>query len=129
MAHAAITYEKDPLLTVYIDRDDPTSHVSYQYEDGAEQSTPFRTADLPMRDQAAATMVSNWIDGTDATLGSQFADAIGHDTYQRLLDEQWLPFQGHWHLSMRTEDAIAREVANAREFLAGLDLDDDNPTT
>lgn len=63
-----------------------------------------------------------------ATLESEFADAIGHDTYQRLLNEQWLPFQAHWHLSMRPEDAIAREVANAREFLASLDLDDDKPT-
>ena len=56
----------------------------------------------------------------DATLELAFADAIGHDKYQRLLDEQWLPFAGTAHLSMSLKDAVAREVKAATEFLETL---------
>ena len=61
----------------------------------------------------------------DATLESAFADAIGHDKYQRLLDEKWLPFAGTSHLSLPLAAAVAREVKAATEFLATLDDDDD----
>jgi hypothetical protein len=57
----------------------------------------------------------------DATLESAFADAIGHDKYQLLLDEKWLPFAGKAHLSMSLADAVAREVKAATEFLQSLD--------
>jgi hypothetical protein len=56
----------------------------------------------------------------DAALESAFADAIGHDKYQRLLDESWQPFAGKAHLSMSLEDAVAREVKAATEFLETL---------
>ena len=56
----------------------------------------------------------------DAALESAFADAIGHDKYQRLLDESWQPFAGKAHLSMSLEDAVAREVKAANEFLETL---------
>ena len=56
----------------------------------------------------------------DAGLEAAFADAIGHDKYQRLLDESWQPFAGTAHLSMSLEDAVAREVKAATEFLKDL---------
>lgn len=58
----------------------------------------------------------------DAALESAFADAIGHDNYQRLLDEKWLPFAGTAHLSMSFEDAVARELKSASEFLEDLNV-------
>ena len=57
----------------------------------------------------------------DAALEAAFVDAIGHDKYQRLLDEQWLPFEGAAHLALPLADAVAREVKDATEFLQSLD--------
>lgn len=63
-----------------------------------------------------------------ATLESAFADAIGHDNYQRLLDQKWLPFAGRTHLSMSLADAVAREVKAATKFLQTLDtVEDEGP--
>ena len=63
-----------------------------------------------------------------ATLESAFADAIGHDNYQRLLDQKWLPFAGKTHLSMSLADAVAREVKAATKFLQTLDtVEDEGP--
>ena len=61
MTYQAIVCVQDDLLVVFIDRDDATAQVTYQYDDRDEQPTPFRTADMPMDDQAAAAMVNDWI--------------------------------------------------------------------
>ena len=57
-----ITCTSDDLLTVYIDRDDPTATVTYCYDDGEVQNTPFQTADMPMDDEIAAEWVNDWIE-------------------------------------------------------------------
>ena len=57
----------------------------------------------------------------DAGLESAFADAIGHDAYQRLLDENWKPFAGKAHLSMPFGAAVEREVHAATKFFKTLE--------
>jgi hypothetical protein len=63
--YTAIVYDADPLLTVYIDRSQPTAGVRYVYDDqydgGTERPTPYQTADMPMNDQKAAEMVNAWL--------------------------------------------------------------------
>ena len=57
---------------------------------------------------------------TDENYETAFAQAIGADQYQRLLNEQWLPFQGESHKRLPFPEAVLREVARAQEFLAAL---------
>ena len=64
------------------------------------------------------------IDLSHADLEEAFAESIGPDAYQKLLDEKWLPFQGTTHLRMTKEQALTREVASAREFLDSLKIND-----
>jgi hypothetical protein len=63
--YTTIVCAADPLLTVYIDRSRPTAGVFYKYDDqydgGADQSTPYQTADRPADDQQAAAMVNAWL--------------------------------------------------------------------
>mgnify|MGYP003661735571 CR=1 FL=1 len=86
-----------------------------------------RTEDVPenewlrLIEAAVAQAEQDEPEITDAALESAFADAIGHDKYQRLLDEQWLPFEGTSRLSLSLADAVAREVKAATEFLQSLD--------
>ena len=63
--HTAIPCASDPLLTVYVDRSDPTAGVYYTYGDDepADQTTMFQTADMPASDKAAAEKVNRWIEG------------------------------------------------------------------
>jgi hypothetical protein len=96
------------------------SGESLSYELGGQYTTSGRpelfyatAADFDQDDDDAAAE-------RDAALESAFADAIGHDKYQRLLDESWQPFAGKAHLSMSLEDAVAREVKAATEFLETL---------
>lgn len=56
----------------------------------------------------------------DAELESAFSEAIGAGDYQRLLHEQWLPFQGKAHMDLPFQDAVASEVRAARAFLETL---------
>jgi hypothetical protein len=95
------------------------SGESLSYELGSQYTTSGRpelfyatAADFDQDDDAAAER--------DAALESAFADAIGHEKYQRLLDESWQPFAGKAHLSMSLENAVAREVKAATEFLETL---------
>lgn len=53
----------------------------------------------------------------DANLETAFADAIGPARYQRLLDEQWLPFAGKTHMKMPFAAAVDSEVQSAIAFL------------
>jgi hypothetical protein len=69
-------------------------------------------------------MAINFDDATaerDADLESAFADSIGHDKYQRLLDKNWIPFAGNGHLSVPFNAAVVREVQAAIEFLETLE--------
>lgn len=59
-----------------------------------------------------------------ADLEEAFSEAIGPEVYQKLLGEQWLPFQGVAHLRLSKKEAVAREVVAAREFLASLQAND-----
>lgn len=65
MTYTEIVCDADPLLTVYIDRSRPTAGVFFKYDDqydgGADQSTLYRTADMPADDQVAAAMVNAWL--------------------------------------------------------------------
>jgi hypothetical protein len=61
VAHDKITCNADPLLTVYIDRNNSASTVYYRYSDGDEQPAPYQTADMPGDDQRAAQMVNDWL--------------------------------------------------------------------
>lgn len=56
----------------------------------------------------------------DAELETAFSEAVGEKDYQRLLDQQWLPFQGTAHMNLQFQDAVAAEVRAAREFLEAL---------
>ncbi|EWS65671.1 hypothetical protein Y695_01061 [Hydrogenophaga sp. T4] len=56
----------------------------------------------------------------DAELEAAFSEAIGAEDYQRLLDEQWLPFQGEARMDLPFQDAVASEVRAARAFLETL---------
>ena len=67
--HQAIVCATDPQLTVYIDRERATAQVFYRYgwSDGSDsdpeiQSAPYQTADMPMDDQRAASMIKNWLE-------------------------------------------------------------------
>jgi len=67
MTHTKITYAYDRALTVYVNFEQASSPVFYVYDrdDGDEperQSTPLQGADMPRDEQAAAKMVSEWID-------------------------------------------------------------------
>ncbi len=63
MPYDMIISAEDELLVVFIDRADPKAQVFYAYDgQAADQSTPYRTADMPMDDQAAARMVNAWIE-------------------------------------------------------------------
>lgn len=55
-----ITDKRDPLLTVYINRDDAAARVYFVYDDGPDQSTPYQTADMPMDDAEAWQMVNEY---------------------------------------------------------------------
>lgn len=57
---------------------------------------------------------------TDEEYETAFADAIGSDQYQRLLNEQWLPFPSEDHKRLPFAEAVTREVKRAKEFLDGL---------
>ena len=61
MPHQKIICAADPLLAVYIDRENPAALVVYEYDDRGEQPTQYQTADMPMDDQAAASMVNDWL--------------------------------------------------------------------
>lgn len=54
-----------------------------------------------------------------AFTGADQAD-IGAEDYQRLLNEQWLPFQGKAHMDQPFEDAVESEVRSAHAFLETL---------
>lgn len=56
----------------------------------------------------------------DAELEAAFPAAIGAEDYQRLLNEQWLPFQGKAHMDQPFEDAVESEVRSAHAFLETL---------
>ena len=56
----------------------------------------------------------------DEEYETAFADAIGSDQYQRLLNERWLPFPGEDHKRLPFAEAVTREVRRAKEFLDGL---------
>lgn len=61
--YAAITYEADPLLTVFIDGENRAAGVFFRYDDDeADRPTVFQTADMPMDDQAAARRVNDWLE-------------------------------------------------------------------
>lgn len=60
---ARIVYAQDSNLVVYINREQSSAPVTFEYlafDDAPMQSTPYQTADMPMDDQAAAAMVSEY---------------------------------------------------------------------
>lgn len=65
---AAIPYNQDPALVVYVDFDDKTAGVTYCYDIDERfdpediQTTPFQSADLPIGEQAAAAYISDWLE-------------------------------------------------------------------
>ncbi len=60
---SAIRSEADPYLVVFVNWEQATAPVGYEYDEGPRQWTPYQTADLPGTDQAAAKMVNDWIGG------------------------------------------------------------------
>lgn len=58
-----IIYEQDNNLVVYINRRQASAPVTFEYlafDDAPMQATPYQTADMPMDDQAAASMVNEY---------------------------------------------------------------------
>jgi hypothetical protein len=77
--------------------------------------------------QAEGSKLSDWIVQrleasmpNDEEYETAFAEAIGADQYQQLLDEQWLPFQSEHHKRLPLPEAVRREVQRAQDFLASL---------
>lgn len=62
-AVTSIVCDDDTELVVHIRRNQPTAPVWFTYAD-QDGSTPFQTADMPMGDQRAASMVNEWLESS-----------------------------------------------------------------